>query len=941
MEFSEKELNEILSIFETESDEILRNMTEALSKLEKAPKNQEYILEIFRNAHSLKGAARMLDFHNIQALAHKIEDVLDAAKSGTFIISENVIDELWKSLDLMGENIKKSILVKKEVVSPEILKQIKTLDNLLNSGINEENLQTEIDNNDNTDILSKKNEIDNLTKNALVVLKQIPVNTETPLISDLSEMLEKLYEIFSDSDLFNIKKAVEDIKVKLNFVKRLSNKLTTEEISEIESKLNEADFEFKKLSNIEITKEDISSDNVSIVRVTPNNKNQTIADEVSKIVNFVNEKNITLSDEMKTVLQNSIEYSNENNNETDNTLVMQQLEILKQLLETDYEKQNVQITAVNDTTQFRTINVNSAKLDMFVSQLGELIANKMETTQSLNELSEIKQKISILQDITEKAMKQIKNYKIKGVNDNKSIETLITNLSDALKEENDSTYKLKNSVTKLIGKTNESEIKSNMIIDEIELLIKDIRILPLSSILNVFPRMVKDIAKEQGKEITFIISGDETGADKKIIEEIKAPLMHIIRNSVDHGIETPEKRVEKGKDRKGKILLNVRHEDNKIKIDIIDDGQGFNLEKIKEKAIAKGFLTREDINSMSDDEITNIIFWPGFTTEENVTDISGRGIGLDIVKSKLADLNGKIKVISEFGKGCCTSIEIPVNLTTFKAFITEVSDQFFAIPISVIDTFVLKNSDEVHETNGKKSLLYDNKIIPLYYLSAILNLENPTPKPKETILIVDIDNSKTAIVVDKLVGYQDVFQKKLPAPIIKLKNISGITTLPTGENCLILNMTDVLKTASVHIHEADNKNSFKFEDISAYKKVLLVDDNETMRIIYKKIIENIGLTVNTAISPAEAIKNMNDMSYDLIVTDYEMPEKNGTEFIKELKQNEKFGNIPIIMLSSRDDTQIINEALISGADAYIIKDKTDEDLINTVKKLIIKYNDSY
>ena len=932
MEFSEKEFNDILSIFETESEGILRNMTDALSKLEKSPKNQDYILEIFRNAHSLKGAARMLDFHNTQALAHKIEDILDAAKEESLVLTEEVIDELWKSLDLINVNIKNSILAKKEVVSDDIPNQIKTLDNFLNAGMSAESEQPTTD---SSDVTERKNEISDLMKKSVAVLKKIPVNTETPLITELFELSEKLYGIFSGSELFNVKNAIEDIKVKLNFVKQLTNKLTKDEISEIESKLNGAGSEL----GINDTAEEVDYPKVSIVRVNPDDeKNQGIADEVSKIVDFVNKKNITLSDDMKAILQNGIEYSKGNNNETDDTLVKQQLEILKQLLETDYEQQNVQITAVSDVTQFRTLNVNSAKLDMFVSQLGELIANKMETTQSLNELIEIKQKIAQIQETTEKAIKQIKNYKVKGVNDNKTVQTLINNLSDVLKEENDSTYRLKNSVTKLIGKTNENEIKSNMIIDEIELLIKDMRILPLSSILNVFPRMVKDIAKEQGKEIEFIINGDETGADKKIIEEIKAPLMHIIRNSVDHGIELPEKRLEKGKNRKGKILLNVRQEDNKIRIDIIDDGQGFNLEKIKEKAISKGFLTREDINSMSDDEITNIIFWPGFTTEENVTDISGRGIGLDIVKSKLADLNGKIKVVSEFGKGCCTSIEIPVNLTTFKAFITEVSNQYFAIPISVIDTFVLKNSDEIHETNGKKSLLYDNKIIPLYYLSAVLNLEIPKSKAKETILIVDIDNSKTAIVVDKLVGYQDIFQKKLPAPIIKLKNISGITTLPTGENCLILNMTDVLKTASVHIHEVENKNAFKFEDISAYKRILLVDDNETMRIIYKKIIENTGLTTDTASSVSEGLNKISETAYDLIVTDYEMPEKNGLEFITELKQNEKFNNIPIIMLSSRDDAQTINEALISGADAYIIKDKTDEELVRTIKNLIIRYN---
>ena len=940
MEFSEKEFNDILAIFETESEEILRNMNEALLKLEKSPQNKDYVLEIFRNAHSLKGAARMMNFNNTQALAHKIEDVLDAITSDKLILTEPVLEELWKSLDLLTLVINQSIEARQEVISDEFTKQFDILNDILNSGNQETYTKNKNSVNKNDlKIINKKSEINALIKSIFSLLKDFPINAETPLINDLFNLSEELYNYFSDSDLFEVKQLTEDVKVKLDFVKQLSKKLTYEEIEEIKNKLNEANSRFSM-----ITVENNPENFEEMLNLLENSeqkseKIQNIEKEILKITNLIKEKGITPDEQMKFIIKNSIDYCNKNDTETDDILVKQQLEVLSQILESDYDKKNTQISPANDVTQFRTLNVNSAKLDLFVNQLGELIANKMETTQSLNELNEIKQKISLIQDTTTKALKQIKNYKIKyGMSDNNKIENLINNLTESLNEENNSAYKLKNSISKLIGKTNDNEIKSNMIIEEIELLIKDIRILPLSSILNAFPRMVKDIAKEKGKEIEFIIQGDETGADKKIIEEIKAPLMHIIRNSVDHGIETPEKRLEYGKDRKGKILLNVRQEDNKIKIDIIDDGQGFNLEKIKEKAIAKGFLTHEDINSMSDDEITNIIFWPGFTTEDNVTDISGRGIGLDIVKSKLAELNGKIKVISEFKKGCCTSIEIPVNLTTFKAFITEVASQFFAVPISVIDTFVLKNADEIHETNGKKSLLYDNKIIPLYYLSSILNLEVPKAKPKETILIVDIDNSKTAIVVDKLVGYQDVFQKKLPAPIIKLKNISGITTLPTGEICLILNMTDVLKTASVHIHGIENKMLFSFDDIAKYKKVLLVDDAETVRLIYKKVIENSGLTVETASGADEAFGMMSKQNFDLIITDFEMPEKNGIDFIKELKSNEKYNNIPIIMLSSKEDSKTINDALTNGAEAYIIKDKTDEKLINTIKSILVKYN---
>lgn len=216
--------------------------------------------------------------------------------------------------------------------------------------------------------------------------------------------------------------------------------------------------------------------------------------------------------------------------------------------------------------------------------------------------------------------------------------------------------------------------------------------------------MVRDIANEKGKDIDFEIEGKDTCADKKIIEEIKTPLIHILRNAIDHGIESKEERIANGKSPVGKILLSAKQDDNKVIIDVVDDGQGFNLEKIKDRAVSRGFLTQDDIDSMTDEAIMNIIFWPGFTTGDSITSISGRGIGLDVVKTKISQLNGKVKVISEFGKGSCVHIEIPVTLTTLRVFLVQISGQTFAIPIQVITTFILKNQNEIKTNNGIRSI---------------------------------------------------------------------------------------------------------------------------------------------------------------------------------------------------------------------------------------------
>ena len=321
-------------------------------------------------------------------------------------------------------------------------------------------------------------------------------------------------------------------------------------------------------------------------------------------------------------------------------------------------------------------------------------------------------------------------------------------------------------------------MKMRLIIDEMESMVKNIRVLPISTVFNSFSRMVRDIANEKGKDIDFEIEGKDTCADKKIIEEIKTPLIHILRNAIDHGIESKEERIANGKSPVGKILLSAKQDDNKVIIDVVDDGQGFNLEKIKDRAVSRGFLTQDDIDSMTDEAIMNIIFWPGFTTGDSITSISGRGIGLDVVKTKISQLNGKVKVISEFGKGSCVHIEIPVTLTTLRVFLVQISGQTFAIPIQVITTFILKNQNEIKTNNGVRSILFNGNIIPLYYLSDILELAPAPRNEKETILIIEADDKTIGLVVDKLLGDQDILQKKLSPPLYKVKTYPALPTLP-------------------------------------------------------------------------------------------------------------------------------------------------------------------
>lgn len=342
---------------------------------------------------------------------------------------------------------------------------------------------------------------------------------------------------------------------------------------------------------------------------------------------------------------------------------------------------------------------------------------------------------------------------------------------------------------------------------------------------------------------------------------------------------------------------------------------------------------------MTDEAIMNIIFWPGFTTGDSITSISGRGIGLDVVKTKISQLNGKVKVISEFGKGSCVHIEIPVTLTTLRVFLVQISGQTFAIPIQVITTFILKNQNEIKTNNGIRSILFNGNIIPLYYLSDILELAPAPRNEKETILIIEADDKTIGLVVDKLLGDQDILQKKLSPPLYKVKNISGITNLASGELCLILNMQDIMHYDFNKAMISANNQELLTSDVLSYKRILIVDDSVTTRTMVKNILLNIGYMVDTVLDADEALVKLKLTHYDLIITDLTMPKIDGYEFIERLRNDEMYADIPIIVISSLPENQARKRLNKLSIAHYISKDNFDQaDLAMQVKEILTKFH---
>ena len=978
-----KNNKEMLAIFQGESEEILERLFNNLFSLEDTPANKDLIGSIYRDLHSLKGAVRMVGFNNIQGIFHKMEDIFDAVNNDQFVLDKDIINLMSRSLETASRYLQESIKNGREIIDEEFTATLSNLEYILDIEMNEQTFRQNetiaeagmAPREESSGLSQYQEEINSSFNACFEIIDSIVPEEESQDIVILKEEVEKIYEFFKNSNLYEVKTSLENILAKLDFVMNATNTFTISEILELRNELSSAAAKFttscieteeggltffdiaEKISMLQgssIYAKEIKDDIAQLKEGIDDQNIIEIINVINDILDFISENSVQLEEQMMMTLKGAVEYCASPNENIDNDLILQQLEIMKQLLELNYKKdtgvseikslstQTSSANKSNASTEIKTLHVNAQKLDLLVNQLGELIITKIKTEKNLEKIDSIKNANEACQKDLLKTSNYLRYYNRKYLQSGNTdqytgvfVKQVFSLLLDITQNVSRTIYDLNS----LYRASKEDDMKMRLIIDEMESMVKNIRVLPISTVFNSFSRMVRDIANEKGKDIDFEIEGKDTCADKKIIEEIKTPLIHILRNAIDHGIESKEERIANGKSPVGKILLSAKQDDNKVIIDVVDDGQGFNLEKIKDRAVSRGFLTQDDIDSMTDEAIMNIIFWPGFTTGDSITSISGRGIGLDVVKTKISQLNGKVKVISEFGKGSCVHIEIPVTLTTLRVFLVQISGQTFAIPIQVITTFILKNQNEIKTNNGVRSILFNGNIIPLYYLSDILELAPAPRNEKETIIIIEADDKTIGLVVDKLLGDQDILQKKLSPPLYKVKNISGITNLASGELCLILNMQDIMHYDFNKAMISANNQELLTSDVLSYKRILIVDDSVTTRTMVKNILLNIGYMVDTVLDADEALVKLKLTHYDLIITDLTMPKIDGYEFIERLRNDEMYADIPIIVISSLPENQARKRLNKLSIAHYISKDNFDQaDLAMQVKEILTKFH---
>ncbi|MGN8494455.1 chemotaxis histidine kinase/response regulator CheAY2 [Helicobacter pylori] len=494
---------------------------------------------------------------------------------------------------------------------------------------------------------------------------------------------------------------------------------------------------------------------------------------------------------------------------------------------------------------------------------------------------------------------------------------------------------------KFLEELNQVVSSISAVTTDLQLAVMKTRMQPVGKVFNKFPRMVRDLSRELGKSIELIIEGEETELDKSIVEEIGDPLIHIIRNSCDHGIEPLEERRRLNKPETGKVQLSAYNEGNHIVIKISDDGKGLDPVMLKEKAIEKGVISERDAEGMSDREAFNLIFKPGFSTAKVVSNVSGRGVGMDVVKTNIEKLNGIIEIDSEVGVGTTQKLKIPLTLAIIQALLVGVQEEYYAIPLSSVLETVRISQDEIYTVDGKSVLRLRDEVLSLVRLSDIFKVDAILESNSDVyVVIIGLADQKIGVIVDYLIGQEEVVIKSLGYYLKNTRGIAGATVRGDGKITLIVDvgaMMDMAKSIKVNITTLMNESeNTKNKNSPSDYIVLAIDDSSTDRAIIRKCLKPLGITLLEATNGLEGLEMLKngDKIPDAILVDIEMPKMDGYTFASEVRKYNKFKNLPLIAVTSRVTKTDRMRGVESGMTEYITKPYSGEYLTTVVKRSI-------
>lgn len=593
---------------------------------------------------------------------------------------------------------------------------------------------------------------------------------------------------------------------------------------------------------------------------------------------------------------------------------------------------------------FETIRISAAKLESILFKAEELVSAKLAARRQATLTRELKTLFDTWKKQWAKLSSEVRTSSETPVEKPGTFSMAGFSVSPTIGEFIEwNQHFSRNMETRLLGLRTNAEEDSRYIGTMVDNLLDDMKhvmMLPFSSVLATFPRLIRDISREQGKEIEFSLEGGDIEIDKRILQEIRDPLNHLVRNSIDHGIETQEVRKQKAKPAKGSLKIKVAQRDSgKVEILIVDDGAGISIDRIKGSALKQGLITEEQAAAMSREEELALIFESGVTTSALITTVSGRGLGMAIVREKIGKLGGAVSIQTAPDQGTTISILLPFSLATFRGILVQTGGQLFAVPSMHVEGVRNIPWHEVQTVENRETIPLDGKAVSLVRLDQVLELPPKTSADEEAVLCVMVlsaGDKELAFAIDEMLYEDEILLKSLGNQLTRVRNIAGATVLGTGRVVPILNVADLIKSA-LRI-SAGSIRAMAAEEGKREKKaqsILVVEDSITARTLFVNILETAGYLVTSAVDGIDGFIKLGEGDFDLVVSDIEMPRMNGFELTAKIRTDKRWGEIPVVIVTSRESPEDKKRGIEVGANAYLVKSSFDQsNLIEVIQRLI-------
>lgn len=469
---------------------------------------------------------------------------------------------------------------------------------------------------------------------------------------------------------------------------------------------------------------------------------------------------------------------------------------------------------------------------------------------------------------------------------------------------------------------------------------KRLLLVPFSTISASLQKQVRDLCRDQGKEADLTIRGDDVALDRRVLEEMKDPLIHLLRNCVDHGVESPNERIRNGKPSRAAITLVLAQiEGNKVQLVLSDDGAGIDTGKVKDSAVRRGLISVEESTRLNEHEAQALIFQSDVSTSPIITRLSGRGLGLAIVREKAENLGGEVSIESRPGLGSTFRLLVPATRATFRGILIEVAGRLLVVPTVRVERVMRAGPGEVRTVEGRETFLLDGRVVPLVQLADALELppeeRKGAPSAGPLVIILGSGGQRVAFAVDAVLDEQEVLVKPLLKPLSRVRNIGGVTVLGSGQLALILNAADLLKSARKLDRAPTRVAASTAPARQRTRRILLAEDSITSRMLLKGVLESAGYDVRVAVDGMEAFALLRGETFDLVVSDVEMPRLSGFDLTAKIRADRKLAELPVILITALETREDRERGIDTGASAYLIKSKFDQsDLLEAVGRLI-------